>query len=139
MRTTDDLYHVTQVGGGLLFPEGPAYDGRGNVAVSNCNADYVTQFDAAGNAKVLFRASPDGFHKTNGMTYFRDGALFACDFGRNAIVRIAPDGAATVYADHCDGQPFRGPNDLAFDSHGNLYFTDPQGSDDKTRIGCVYR
>lgn len=46
----------TRVGDGLHFPEGPAYDGRGNIAVSNCDADYVTQFDAAGNARVLWRA-----------------------------------------------------------------------------------
>ena len=43
---------VVKVGGGLDFPEGPSYDGKGHVAVSNCHLDYVTQFGAAGTARL---------------------------------------------------------------------------------------
>ena len=130
---------LIKVGDGLKFPEGPAYDGLGNVAVSNCDADYITRFDARGEAQVLWKSSAEGFQKTNGMTYYGDGSLFACDFKRKAIVRILPDGRPEVYADLCEGQPFKGPNDLAFDPRGNLYFTDPSGSNERNPVGCVYR
>lgn len=135
------LYEPVKVGEGLKAPEGPAYDGLGNVAVSNTGGDYVTRFDAQGKAEVLWRASSSAFtfQKTNGMTYYRDGSLFVCDFGRKAIIRIYPDGKQELYADSCDGQAFKGPNDLAFDPQGNLYFTDPKGSDENSPTGCVYR
>ena len=133
-------YVPVKVADGLKFPEGPAYDGKGHVDVSNCNADFVTRFDTAtGKASVLYRASPEGFQKTNGMTYRRDGSLIVCDFGRKAVLEIKPGGKVEVYADQCDGVPLKGPNDLAFDPAGNLYFTDPAGSDEKKPIGCVYR
>src|SRR5262249_19712250 len=72
------LDRLVKVGDGLQFPEGPAYDGKGNVVVSNCNADYVTRFDAEGKATILYKAAADSFtfQKTNGMTYYKDGSLF---------------------------------------------------------------
>jgi gluconolactonase len=135
------LYEPVKVGDGLKAPEGPAYDGLGRVVVSNTGADYVTRFDAQGKAEILWRASSSTFtfQKTNGMTYYRDGSLFVCDFGRKAIIRIYTDGRQELYADQCDGQTFKGPNDLAFDPEGNLYFTDPKGSDEHTPTGCIYR
>ena len=38
-----------------------------------------------------------------------------------------------------DKGPLKGPNDLVFDAGGNLYFTDPTGSNVERPIGCVYR
>lgn len=125
---------------GFQFPEGPAYDGKGNVFVSNCNSDYIGKLDAAGRA-IQFKAASDRFtfEKTNGLTFFEDGSLFACDFGRKAIVQIFPDGRTEAYADKCGDEGFKGPNDLAFDPAGNLYFTDPVGSSASKPTGCVYR
>ncbi len=136
-------FEIVKVAGDLHFPEGPAYDGKGNLYVSNCNSDYVTKVDAAGEISVAFRAKltegePLTFKKTNGMAFYKDGSLFACDFGRNVIIRISMDGTQEIYAENYEGVPFRGPNDLAFDPHGNLYFTDPAGSD-KEPIGSIYR
>lgn len=136
-------FEVQKVAGGLAFPEGPAYDGRGNVVVSNCSGPYLTKIDRAGRAALYLRGRdrdrPFTFHKPNGSTFFRDGSQFVCDFGRRAVVRIYPDGKQAIYADACDGKRFRGPNDLAFDPLGNLYVTDPAGSSRKNPIGCVYR
>ncbi len=134
-------YQVTKVGDGLKFPEGPAWDGKGNVYVSNCDADpgIVTRFDEQGNGSVAFQGSDKTFKKTNGMTFHQSGSLFVCDFGKKAIIEIKPDGSASVYADSFQGVPFRGPNDLAFDDFGNLYFTDPAGSSKQAPVGRVYR
>ena len=134
-------YQVTKVGEGLKFPEGPAWDGRGNIYVSNCDADpgIITKFDETGNVSVAFTGSAKTFLKTNGMTFHQSGSLFACDFGKKAIVEIRPDGSVSTYADNYQGVPFRGPNDLAFDPNGNLYFTDPKDSSKEAPIGRVYR
>jgi len=134
-------YQVTKVAEGIRFPEGPAWDGRGNVYVSNCDADpgVVTRVDDKGNASVAFTGSEKTFLKTNGMTFHESGSIFACDFKKKAIIEIQPDGSASVYADNYQGVPFRGPNDLAFDPNGNLYFSDPAGSSKEAPIGRVYR
>ncbi len=125
---------------GFEFPEGPAYDGKGNVFVSNCNSDYIAKLEPAGRA-IQFKAATDRFtfEKTNGLTFHEDGVLFACDFGRKAIVQVMPDGRMESYADKFGDEGFKGPNDLAFDPGGSLYFTDPAGSSAKSPTGCVYR
>lgn len=135
---------LKKVADGLAFPEGPAYDGRGNVIVSSCQGPYLTKIAADGKVSVYLRPTsgddPWTFRKPNGATFYRDGSQFVCDFGRSAVVRIFPGGEQEVYADATpEGQPFRGPNDLAFDPKGNLYFTDPAGSSKNNPIGCVYR
>jgi gluconolactonase len=136
---------LTRIATGLNFPEGPAFDGKGNVVVSNCYGGYIARF--AVNAKPVSRIDT-AFHvaernalikKTNGLTYFRDGSLYVCDFGRKAVIRIAANGAQTIAADSCDGKPLLGPNDLAFDPQGKLYFTDPTTSSLKNPIGAIYR
>ena len=61
------------------------------------------------------------------------------DFERNAIVQIHPDGSQETVADSFAGHPFEGPNDLAFDPQGNLYFTAPNRSGRDHPTGAVYR
>ncbi len=134
---------LVKVAGGLDFPEGPAYDGKGNLYCSNCDGGYISKLAPDGGVSVAYRPAmgetPFTFHKPNGMTFSQDGSLWICDFGRNAIVQIHPDGRQEMVADRCEGKPFRGPNDLAFDPKGNLYFTDPTDSGRDHPIGPVYR
>jgi len=111
----------------LSFPEGPAWDFKGALYFSNCKGGYITKVDSTG-AKVFLRADDDPFtfEKTNGMTFGKDGALYACDFGRGAILRIEIGGASTVYAGGFADKRFSTTNDLAFDPQGNLWFSDPK-------------
>jgi gluconolactonase len=75
----------------------------------------------------------------NGSRFGPNGDLFIADCVRKAILRFSTATAQeTIYADHCDGRPFRGPNDLCFGPNGTLYFTDPAGSALAERIGAVY-
>ncbi|MCI0493960.1 SMP-30/gluconolactonase/LRE family protein, partial [candidate division KSB1 bacterium] len=83
--------------------------------------------------------NPFTFQKTNGLTVFRDGSLFACDFGRGAILRISRDGTTQIYADGYEGRRFNRPNDLAFDADGNLYFSDPNAYRTENPDGAIYR
>jgi gluconolactonase len=129
---------------GLKFPEGPAFDGKSAVLVSNCYGTAITRYTGLdGSARTCDTAyhitTTSLIQKTNGMTYFRDGSLFVCDFGRKAVVKIAPNGTQELYADQYNAAPLLGPNDLAFDPQGHLYFTDPTGSSAEKPIGAVYR
>jgi gluconolactonase len=122
----------------LSFPEGPAWDGKVLYA-SNCRGNWITRV-APDTQRVFLQASSDPFTfaKTNGMVACKDGSLYACDFGLNAIIRITA-GSSEIVASSCRGEKFRRPNDLAFDRHGYLYFTDPSAYDRNKRDGVVYR
>jgi sugar lactone lactonase YvrE len=67
-----------------------------------------------------------------------DGALYVTDEGRRAIVRVAAGGEPADVITHWRGDAINGPNDLAFDEDGNLYFSDPWTSSPKHPIGAVY-
>ena len=62
---------------------------------------------------------------TNGLAFDRKGRLIMC---QNVVRRIARlnDGKITVLTDRFQGMKYNQPNDLAFDSQGRIYFTDPK-------------
>ena len=130
-----------KVADNLVFPEGPAWNGKDALFFSNCHGGFISRLDEKG-CEVWLRAQeePFLFTKTNGMTFGKDGALYACDFGRKAILRFDVEKkTSTVYAELTDGKKLNGPNDLAFDAKGNLYFSDPGKYSRTERNGGVYR
>jgi gluconolactonase len=84
----------------------------------------------------------------NGLALGTDGQLILCQHGDRRLARMsgvlsepAPD--YLTIADEYKGARFNSPNDLAVDSSGNIYFTDPpygleQGVDDAGRELEVY-
>lgn len=62
---------------------------------------------------------------SNGLLLDDQGRLVLCQHGNRRIIRIEPDGTHTVLADRYRGQRLNSPNDGAFNSKGDLYFTDP--------------
>jgi gluconolactonase len=67
---------------------------------------------------------------SNGLTLDREGRLVLCQHGDRRVARMdaplsAPKPAFTTLADRYEGARFNSPNDLVYDSSGNLYFTDP--------------
>ena len=122
------------------FPEGPAWDGRGNLFTSSCYGSWISIVSPESTGVFLHASdSPFTFAKTNGLTFGPDGALYACDFGIGAILRISMSGQSEIIASGYQGQKFNRPNDLAFDPKGNLYFTDPHAYDRNKPDGVVYR
>lgn len=128
------------VASGMNFPEGPAWDGDRTLFVSNCYGGWISKIEGTASRVFLTAGNdPFTFEKTNGLTFFKDGSLFACDYGRGAILRIQPDGSSAIYADGYQGKRFNRPNDLAFDPRGNLYFTDPNAYRTTNPDGVIYR
>ncbi|RCS46126.1 SMP-30/gluconolactonase/LRE family protein [Bremerella cremea] len=61
---------------------------------------------------------------TNGLAISPEGHLTMCCHGDRNITQIV-DGERRVLVSHYDGKRFNSPNDLVYDTAGNLYFTDP--------------
>lgn len=141
---TEFTPELTELAGGLKFPEGP-------IAMSDGSVVLVEMFGPR-----LTRVHPDGTIETiaeipggpNGAAIGPDGAIYLCNNGGSftpvdlggmmipggfnregyiggRIQRVDPhDGTVTDLYTECDGQPLRGPNDLVMDGHGGFWFTD---------------
>jgi gluconolactonase len=130
-------------GAGMGFVEGPTVMPDGTVVV-------VDQSQPNG---VLWQVDPVrqtvapwitvGTQGCNGSTLGPDGWLYIAHSGLDAILRATKDTsgvqAVETVAQSSPTLIFNGPNDLVFHSNGNLYFTDPTGSGDKTRGGVFLR
>ena len=109
---------------GLDFPEGPTFDREGNLYITEIQGGRVSRIAPDGTVTV-FAATGGG---PNGSAFGPDGDLYVCNNGGDEpgwVERIAPDGTITRLFSEVDGRPLTSPNDLAFDAHGNFYFTDP--------------
>ena len=67
---------------------------------------------------------------SNGLTLDKNGKLTICQHGNRQVVTMTsdlenPTNDFKVLASHYNDKRFNSPNDLVFDSKGNLYFTDP--------------
>jgi gluconolactonase len=62
---------------------------------------------------------------SNGLTTDRADRLFLCQHGDRRISRLTPGGGFEPVAQYYAGRRFNSPNDLVFNRHGDLYFTDP--------------
>ena len=136
---SSDNYELVKVTGGLNFPEGPAWDGKNTLYVSNCYGSWITRVSGSQvDTLVDTPSTPVSFKQTNGMTVYRDGTIYACDFGLGAILTFNASGECQMFLANYQEQKFNRPNDLAFDADGNLYFTDPKSYDRNNRDGVVY-
>jgi len=128
-----------KVADGLAFPEGPTWDRKGGVFVVNVYNNRLERFQLNEKGHLerreLYAELPG---KGNGTTLHADGTLYVADYERKAILRVPAPNRVEVVVERYDGQPLRGPNDLCFDTFGNLFFTDPRDSWDEP-IGTVYR
>ncbi len=123
------------VGRGLTFAEGVNFDRDGTLYCVDVLGGGVWRMPPGGELREWVHTGGG----PNGSRFGPRGDLFVADCGRQAILRLSTDTEAeTVYADRCNGRPFRGPNDLCFGPDGTLYFTDPAGSSLQQRIGAVY-
>ena len=119
--------------GGFQSPEGPSFDRQGLLHFVDWDAQMVYQVTLDGSVSPFVNTGG----VPTGSKFHRNGHLFVTD-GDRGILDISPQGTTHVVATEWQGQQFRGPNDLVFASNGDLYFTDPKGSNPDQPIGNVF-
>jgi gluconolactonase len=62
---------------------------------------------------------------SNGLLFDRQGRLVICEPAQRRVTRLEADGTLKVLAERYEGKRFNQPNDLAIDSTGRIYFSDP--------------
>ncbi|MCA9110287.1 MAG: SMP-30/gluconolactonase/LRE family protein [Planctomycetaceae bacterium] len=121
---------VKQVMSDCKFTEGPAWHPDG----------YLLFTDIPNNRIV--RVLPDGSHNdwmtdsqgANGLMCDQQGNVYAAQGDAQRVVRLKATASgetgelADVLTGEFEGKPFNKPNDLALDTFGGLYFTDPNYS-----------
>jgi gluconolactonase len=116
----DRKAQLTQVATGFGFTEGPVWDERGFLYVSDEEQNKIFKVFGDGKKEELISlGDPDG------NTYDRKGRLIDCASVLRAIIAITPGGKYTILADHFEGKRFNSPNDVIVGPDGALYFTDP--------------
>ena len=111
---------LSKVSDGFGFTEGPVWDERGFVYVSDEELNKIFKVYSDGRKEeVISLGDPDG------NTYDRQGRLIDCASVLRAIIAVTPDGKYTVLADKFEGKKFNSPNDIIVGPDGALYFTDP--------------
>ncbi|HJZ63390.1 MAG TPA: SMP-30/gluconolactonase/LRE family protein [Candidatus Acidoferrum sp.] len=119
-KLVDKNARLAKVADGFGFTEGPVWDERGFLYVSDEEQNKIFKVFADGRKEELISlGDPDG------NTYDRKGRLIDCASVLRAIIAITSDGNYTVLADKFEGKKFNSPNDVIVGPDGALYFTDP--------------
>lgn len=128
-----------KVADGFDFPEGPAFDGKSSIYLSNCYGGFIAKY-SNGNINTFVSKVSDSLtiEKTNGLSFGNDGFLYVCEYGNGKILRISKDAQIEVYAKGYNGNIFNRPNDLTLDTNNNLFFTDPKSYDKSILDGRIF-
>jgi gluconolactonase len=111
---------LEKVAGGFGFTEGPVWDPRGFLYVSDEEKNRLSRVFPDGRVEtVLEIGDPDG------STLDAQGRLVTTASVLRAIIQVEADGKYRVLADKYDGKRFNSPNDIILGPDGALYFTDP--------------
>lgn len=101
--------------------EGPAWDGK-YLYFTVIEKELIVRYDPdTGSCTEWSKKSA----RANGLMFDAQGTLFGCSVSEQAIVRFDANGGKCIVADRLDGQRLNTPNDLAIDSKGRIWFTNP--------------
>src|SRR3954454_245200 len=111
--------------GPATITEGPAWDGSG-LFYTSIDENEIRRYDpATGKITTIYRDSGGA----NGLAFGPDGSLYACAGTGRGVVRYDTAGRRSVLADRFEGNRLNSPNDLAIDTKGAIWFTDPRYGD----------
>jgi gluconolactonase len=114
---------IQRVYTGLLWAEGPAWNGAGRYLVwSDIPNDRQMRWLEEDGHVSQFR-SPSNY--SNGNTFDFEGRQLSCEHNTRRVVRYEQTGAVTVLADKWQGKPLNAPNDIVVHPDGDIWFTDP--------------
>ena len=102
--------------------EGPAWNA--NLGLLTSGEGNINRRSRQGTQSVWLRGAG-----SNGLVFDAKGDLLICQSAQRRLVRQRKDGSLQVLADHYQNKKFNTPNDLAVDSKGRIYFTDPRYGD----------
>lgn len=132
-------WEFERVAGPFTLAEGPVWDGTG-LLFSDINASRILRYDPGTGQCSVYRT---GTNEANGLFLDAHGYLYACEGGGRRITRYDRADSLVVLADRFEGKRLNSPNDLAVDSRGRVWFTDPRYGDktDDLELGhdSVYR
>jgi gluconolactonase len=138
-KLIDHRATLTKVAGGFGFTEGPVWDPRGFLYVSDEEQNKIFRVFPDGRRETVFETGdPDG------STLDRQHRLITTASVLRALVEVKPDGSYRVLADKYEGKRFNSPNDVVLGPDGALYFTDPtldlpKGEKQEIAFQGVYR
>ncbi len=119
---------------GWKFPEGPAFDNKGNLyAVAYKKFADIGRVTPEGKTEIFMDLEALGQGAANGMEFSPDGRLFACEYEGKRIISIdLKTRKVTTVADSYNGKPLNEVNDIYLHQSGDIYFTDPYRVDATT-------
>ncbi len=100
---------------------GLAWDGSGMLFSALGEGRILRYAPKTGEVSVLRRYT----NRTNGLAFGADGALYGCQELSRRVVRFDADGSSAATGCLIDGHYHNQPNNLAIDSRGNIWFSDP--------------
>jgi gluconolactonase len=119
---------------GLEFPEGPVFDHKGQLWFVEIKGQTICCWDGLKLIRFQVNGTP------NGAMVDHFGKIWFCDSERGEIRQFDPQTHAFKTMCNClrDGTPLKRPNDLIFDSAGNLLFSDhADGRQERLSTICV--
>ena len=129
---------IEVLGEGMTWAEGPLWIPEKKwVLCSDVKENRIHVWSEEDGFKIFLE--PSGFtgqvtdsreRGSNGLVLDAQGKLVLCQHGNRQVARMKaplenPKADFEVVANQYQGLRFNSPNDLVFDSKGNLYFTDP--------------
>ncbi len=117
-----DGAEVKKLAEGMKFTEGPVWLPKERKLIfSDIPNNKLMQWSEAEGLTVFREDS----QQTNGNILDLEGRLISCQHAGRNLIQTEPDGKITVLAEKFDGGRFNSPNDVAIDSGGRFWFTDP--------------
>ncbi|HAM71175.1 MAG TPA: gluconolactonase [Verrucomicrobiales bacterium] len=124
---------IEKLAEGFDWSEGPVWIKEGSYLVfSDVPQNKIFKWSEGNPATVFLEPSgytgsvPRGGEPgSNGLTVDAQGRLVMCEHGDRRVTRLERNGRKTTLARYYKFYRFNSPNDLVFNSKGDLYFTDP--------------
>jgi len=119
--------HLTE--GAAVAPDGTVFfsDITFTKEAPGMQAGHILRFDPRTGKTSVYR-SPSGM--SNGIKFDAQGRMVVAegaDFGGRRITRTdLSTGKSVILAGLFEGKPFNSPNDVALDTQGRIYFSDPR-------------
>jgi gluconolactonase len=126
IMATIAIEKVAVFGSGVLEAEGVVVDKGGNVWGGGRNGK-VYRVGPEGRVDEMAQL-PEG-SIPNGVTLDRANNFVYCDLGKQAVMRLSPDGKVSMIADHVGSVKLTLPNFASYDAEGNLYVSNSTTSD----------